>query len=283
MPPLLTPTIVPTGGAVQLSVSGAVSGAATLQRAVSGQSFVTIFSGQAQSLFIDIGDGTNTPLDPTKLYQYKYTDITGTVTTPFVQPAATVSVAPEPITMMLIRLIQGGLNSLQLPAGYKLPQVTQAMPMGGALELPLVVVNLDVFAQSSVPIGQSVNATDLNTGYVSITELARRTYRISILTANAASRDYFRDNIVGILKAIYATVLQPLGLDVTHKWMVSSGQIADDRKAMAPGFFFADVLLEFDGTLDISITPTYGPINTITTASTGGDGSVTNTTVPLAS
>ena len=144
------------------------------------------------------------------------------------------------------------------------------MPLGGQIPLPLVVVNLDVFQQTAVPIGQSVaplsaliTGGGIGSGYT-MTGFAKRTFRISTLSRNAVERDFYRDNIVGVLVATYGSILQPLGLDVSHKWIVSSGQVADDGKAKMPGFYFAEIMLEFEGTLNVVVSPFYGLIETLT-------------------
>lgn len=264
--PEITPVAVPSGGAIAITVNGALNGAATLERAVSGFSFTQIYSGAAIGYYLDIGDGLPAPLASGVPYQYRYTDIGGIVTSPFITPGSLVVENFDPITQILIRLIQGALNSLTLPAGVKKAQITQAMPLGGQIPMPLVVVNMDIAQQGAVPIGQSTTALNSlytgigpASGYV-ITGFAKKTYRVSVLSTNAPERDFYRDSIVGTFEAIYSSVLQPLGIDVTHKWMVTSGQVANDRTGMAPGFYFAEVLLDFEGTFNVVTNVAYGPI-----------------------
>jgi hypothetical protein len=265
--PKIVPSPVPSGGAIALAISGAVSGLATLSRMASGSSLVQIYSGAALSYFLDIGDGTPAPLASGTPYQYQYTDVDGTATTNFIVPSSIVVENFDPLTEIFIRLIQGGISSLTLPSGVKTAQVTQAMPLGGSIPMPLVVVNMDLADQDKIPIGQSTTA--LNSlltgvgvpaaGYIT-TGFAKRTYRISVLSVNAPERNFYRDTVVGIFLSIMGTVLQPLGLDVTHKWMVSSGQVAADRQAMMPGFYFAEILLDFTGTFNVVSNPGYQTI-----------------------
>jgi hypothetical protein len=285
--PQLTAYVIPSGGVISLTINGAVSGAALLERAVSGQAFSPLYSGSAQALYIDAGDFLPAPLDPTKFYQYRYTDITGTTTTPFIQPASTLAVQPEPIIELLIRLIQGGINSLTLPVGIKKAEVTQAMPLGGSINMPLVVINNDLTQQGAVPIGQSVAPTpaiDTPDGSIpgfTFVGFAKRTFRVSVLSANAIERNFYSDLIVGIFESSYQYILQPLGMDVTHSWQVSRGQVATDRLGKAPGFYYSDAVLSFEGTLNVTFMPTYGIITKITTTAVTDDGVETVTRVPL--
>lgn len=278
MPPSVTAYAIPTGGVIALNISGSVSGTATLSRSVSGVSgSILLFSGSPPpSFYIDIGDQLPAPLASGSVYQYSYSDPSGSGVSNYVQPLSTLTLQQEPITQILIRILQGAIeNFTPLPAGIKLAQVTHAMPLGGSIPLPLIVLNLDLFQQSSVPVGQSVAPlaamlTGGGTGSgFTMTGFAKRTYRISILSSNAPERDFYRDNLIGALQTIYGSVLQPLGLDVTHKWMVSSGQVSNDRQGKMPGFYFAEIMLEFEGTLNVVINPSYGLIETIQTTISG--------------
>lgn len=292
MPPEITAYGIPTGGVITLAISGAVSGVATLERAVSGQSFATIYSGSPVSFYIDIGDGLPSPLSSGSAYVYRYTDNTGSGLSAYITPASVLVQQQEPLTQILIRLLQGAFGDLTPPPGIRPVQVLQQMPLGGNIPMPFLVVNLDVIQQSAVPIGQSVaplsalvTGGGTGSGYT-LTGFAKRTFRISVLSDNGVERDFYRDNLIGVLEAIYAPILQPLGLDVSHKWMASSGQIAQDRQGKSPGFYFADVLLDFEGTLNVVVMPIYGTIAQITTSVTssmsGTTGTVTDTiTVPL--
>ena len=276
--PEITVVPIPTGGAISLAISGAVSGAVLLERAVSGVgTFTTIYSGVATQYYLDIGDGLPAPLDANLFYQYRYTDPGGSTTTDFYQPVSLLAVEPEPISQVLIRLIQGTLNSTPLPPGVKNAQVTQAMPLGGAIPMPLVVVNLDLFQQANVPIGQSTNvfAAILSaasgvpvSGYTTL-GFAKRLFRVSVLATDAITRDFYRDLLVGFFEAIYASVLQPIGVDVTHRWQASSGQVAHDKTTNVPGFYFADVTFEFEGILNVVLNLTHPLIQTITTQTSG--------------
>lgn len=285
--PILTPSVIPTGGAIALGISGAVSGVATLTRTASGVGVASgIYAGPACGFYLDLGDGLPQPLDPTLFYQYAYTDVTGTAITDWIKPSVSFVVQTEGFLQMFIRLIQATLNSVTLPAGIAKPQVTNAMPLGGTIPLPLIVVSEDLTQQATVPIGQSVPIQPSQaavgiggsaSGYT-VTGFANRTFRVSVLVKDATSRDFFRDMILGMFESIYGSVLQPLGVDVTHKWQATVGQVANDKVGMGPGFYYAEVMLEFEGTMNVSIYPSYGVIETIQTTVSGaaaGEGSQT--------
>jgi hypothetical protein len=255
---------VPTGGAIAINVSGVPSGVSTLQRAASGigatSGYSQIYSGPVLAFYVDVGDGTPGPLNPAWSFSYLYTDSLGSGATPYIQPIATLLLQSDATTQILVRLIQGAMNSLVVPLGFPRPQVTQAMPMGGSLPMPLIVVNVDLLQMAEVPIGQSVTPIDPISNQQIITQFAHRTYRVSLLTQNVEQRDFYKEALIGIFEALYQTVLQPLGLDTTHKWQATAGQIAYDPKAMAPGFFYAEVMLDFTGTLNTIISPEVGLI-----------------------
>ena len=276
--PQLTVVPIPTGGAISLLVSGAVSGAVLLERAVSGVgTFSTIYSGVATQYYLDVGDGLPAPLDANSAYCYRYTDPNGSTTTDFYQPLSLLAVEPEPMLQIFIRLIQGTLNATPLPPGVKNAQVTNSMPLGGAIPMPLVVVNPDLISQANVPIGQSTNvfaailsaAAGVPASGFATVGFARRLFRVSVLATDVVTRDFYRDLLIGFFEAIYATVLQPIGIDVTHKWQASSGAVAHDKTTNVPGFYFADVTMEFEGLLNIILNLNYPLINTITTQTSG--------------
>jgi hypothetical protein len=153
----------------------------------------------------------------------------------------------------------------------------------------MVVVNEDLTQQAAVPIGQSVPIQPPQSailfgatasGYT-ITGFANRIFRISILADNVITRDFFKMAFIGMFEAVYGPVLQPLGLDITHKWQVSTGQVANDKQAMGPGFYYAEAILQFEGTLNVGIYPPTGLIETIQTTVTSS-GNVTDViTVPV--
>lgn len=281
MNPSVEPAVIPVGGAVSLTLAGAVSGAWLLERATSGFAYVPIGSGMVPPTFyLDIGDGLPAPLNRDSFYQYRYTDVGGQTVTDWINPSVRLQTFGEPLTQILIRLIQAGVNAISVPSGISKIQVTQAMPLGGLPPLPMIVVNLDTMEQSMTPIGQSLGS--LNYDRVSgtpvqqtITGLVNRMYRISVLSSNPLERDFYRDNAIGIFESLWGSVLQPLGIDVSHRWQVNSGQIADDKKAQEPGFYWSEIMMTFEGTLNVLITPTFGVIAVIdTTALNDAEGDI---------
>lgn len=273
--PWVTAVPVPTGGAISFGISGAPSGQATLTRAVSGVSGSTvIYSGAVTPYFLDIGDQLPSPLNPTLYYQYIYTDNSGTFTTDFINPSSNLSILQEPLANIFIKLLQGAFNSLALPAGINRCEVLYAMPLGGIPNMPFVVINQDLMQQSNVPIGASTLSQAAVTGQGtpipggvtfgwSISSLVERTYRVSVMSRNAVERDYYRDALAGIFEALFQPVLQPLGLDVTHKWQVTTGQVVDVGKGMSPGFYFSEYMLTFEGTANITVSQNYGLVSDI--------------------
>ena len=274
---------IPTGGGFSLGIVS--SGAAmVLSRAVSGvsglSSFSQIYSGTPIPLFIDVGDGLPAPLASGSYYVYQLQDGNGTYQTPAVQPALQLNIEQEPLLALLIRLLQAGFNNLVPPAGVSACQVLQAMPIAGLPAMPFVVVNLDLFQQAEIPIGQNVPQFDPS-GSWTISGFAKRIFRVSVLASNTADRDYYRDATVAILESIIQSVFLPIGLDVRHRYQAASGQVTENKTMMNPGFYYCDVMLEVEGTYNISITSTFGVINTITLTGTTPDGeAVIQTQVP---
>ena len=227
-----------------------------LSRAVSGVgAYTQLYSGAPVTFYVDDGTPLPGPLDPGSLYVYKLVDANGTSVTNSIQPQITLNPLTEPLTPLFQRLIQGAINSLVLPAGIERAQVVQAMPNTGFLRMPIVVINLDLMQQEEIPIGQSLLQYQ-NDGTAIVTGLVHRSYKISILCDGGNERDFYRDVMPGILEIIVAQVLTPGGLNVTHRYQISSGQVAYDYKGKAPGFFFADAMFEFTGTLNIAISNT---------------------------
>ncbi|MDE2232592.1 MAG: hypothetical protein KGJ90_00470 [Patescibacteria group bacterium] len=270
--PEIVSTIVPTGGAISLQLTTVSGGSISLQRAVSGSSglgpWTTLYSGAVlgpygtSTPFFDIGDGLPGPLDPNTSYVYKLTDNAGSVQTPPLTPSAELNLLQEPITQIMIRLLQAGINSLAPPADIKLCQVLHDMPLAGIPTMPFVTVNLDLDQQAEIPIGQSVPNPD-NSNLWTITGFSKRVYRISVLSTNSVERDFYRDAVKGIFLAILPSTLQEIGINVRHSYQITSGQVASEKLLQLPGFYFADIMLEMTGTYNIAVTSTLGIINTI--------------------
>lgn len=292
--PAISGTVIPTGGAVQLTLTTAPSGSISLQRAVSGIGglgpFTTLYSGapfspysQLSTPYIDVGDQLPAPLNPSTLYVYQLTDVNGSVQTPPIQPAVELNIQQEPITQILIRLLQAGINSLA-PQPFntqpgKVPQVLYDMPLVGFPAMPFVTVNLELGQQREIPIGQNVPKTDSEGNWV-ITGFARWIYRVTILGNSSVERDFYRDAVLGIFQAILTNVFAVIGKDIRHSWQFSNGQVAAQKDQQIPGFYYSEIMLEFEGVFNTLITITYGVISTITFTGTTPDGTEIQVQVP---
>ncbi len=277
----ILPTIIATGGAVSLAIRS--TGNTTLSRAVSGVSgvgpYTPLWNAGPLELYIDPGDGLPGPLSPASLYVYKLTDDNGTIVTAPVQPSVELNPQIEPLTQMMLKLLQAAVTSLTLPNGVKKATVLQAMPNGQNLPLPFFVLNLDLMQQAEIPIGQSAWKIR-NDGSAVVTAQIHRMYKLSILSDNAVERDIYRDLIPPVFEVILSQVLAPAGLDVSHHFQIASGQVAEDRMGKSPGFYFADALIEFNGTLNMSIQTNLGLIAEIDFKAFTPDGQYTEVIVP---
>lgn len=282
----LVPTAVPTGGAITLAI--AASGTMTLARAVSGVSglsaFTSLYSGLPIQFYVDCGDLLPGPLSPSTLYVYELVDENGTLVTSPTTPALSFSPQIEPLTALLIKMLQGAVNALAVPNNVSKVTVLQAMPIVGVPPMPFITVNLDVIQQDQIPIGQQVPIyQDLGNGTVvaTIAGYCHRMFKISILADNAVERDFYRDMMPGFLEIFATYVLAQAGLNNEHKYQIASGQVAKDPVGKAPGFYFADVMLEFSGNLNITVSTNYGLIEHIDFKAVAPDGVVTEIILPL--
>jgi hypothetical protein len=263
---------VPTGGAALISMPGYFLPASgitfmSLSRAVSGASgigpFATFYSGAPLPVYVDAGDGTPAPLFPGSTYLWNVTDDTGTVQLGPVTPSSTVVSKPDYLTNVLIRLIQGALNSATFPSGVKLPQVTTRMPQQGYQALPFVVVNLDLIQQTETQIGEDVpNPIPPDNSWV-IWSNAKRIWCVSVFSADPQERDWLRDSILSFFRVLKATVFAPIGYNVSHSFQAVSGTDAKEWEGHTPGFYYADLMLELDGVFITEVSTNYGLIEQI--------------------
>jgi hypothetical protein len=316
--PTIEASVVPTGGAVLLQFSTSVSGVIVLQRG-SGVVYLTddagdfltddagnrlteiaawtvLYSGaplatQLQSNgepfvlpYIDVGDQLPAPLTPTELFIYSLTDENGTAQTEPIQPAVSLNLEIEPLTYILIRLLQAGINSLT-PQGFnkqggKIPQVLHDMPLSGFPPMPFITVTLQLLQQEEIPIGQQVQNTN-NQNIWTVTGFAKFAYLVSVLANSTVERDFYRSAVIGIFHGILSGVLSQLGKNVSHRYQASTGQVMEDRTLKIPGFYYSDILLEFTGTFNFAITSSYGIIQTIDFTGYEGGDPVVEVQVPL--
>lgn len=279
---------VPTGGAVTLALTFADDNPITLERAVSGIAglgpWVTLYTGEPTPVYIDPGEKLPTlaNLDPAAAYVWRVTDASGSVMTAAIQPVAGLNVEQELLTNLVIRLMQAGMRIVVPPAGITAPlNVLQAMPVAGVPPMPFVVVNPDLIQQAEVPIGQDVQNYDNDTGIWTQTTFVRRVFRVSITASNAPDREWYRDAAIAVWRSLTGSVFSKIGLDIRHRFQANSGQIAADSKGMTPGFYYSDVLLVIEGTMNLSMATFYGIIERIdTTAELPGGGAI-EVSVPI--
>jgi hypothetical protein len=270
--PALKYTVAPTGGVIVLepasqsdfsswtltrflSVSGVNVSGAVLIQGVAGQS--------PTQVFVDIGEGTNLPLDPANLYVYQLTTAAGTVDTPALSPACSIQIEQDSVNQILFRALQSGISALRLPAGFKNgPRVMHAMPLSGAgvPALPAITFNETLLQQQDIPIGQDIN-TDWQSNEFQIATQSVRHFTVFVMAANVMEREYYKDAVIAIFSSILGPVLEKIGNNVNHRFQVSSSQIID--RNTEPGFYFAEILLEFTGLYSVGIKTSYGIIEHI--------------------
>ena len=273
--PVLTAVVVPIGGVIALSLPAytsqaaiAAAGTITLSRQTNGGAFVQLYSGPPVVAWIDPGDSSPSSLAPTSSYVYQLTDANGTATTTALTPASTLQPPDNSQTQLLIRLLQAGVNNLTLPTGINSVQVTTQMPLGGWSALPFIVVNLDLVQQQDTMIGEDFQAPDSNNTWT-IPTWAKYLWRITILSRNAAERDYYRDNIIAICRVLKATVFSFIGSNMRHEVQAASGTDVDEWSGKQPGFYYADVMFSVEGVLDAIVLTNYGAIKSFAVTPTG--------------
>jgi hypothetical protein len=273
----ITPTVLPTGGACGLSFTTAVSGDISLERSPYPGTpvYTQLYSGTPLNprgepqFFLDLGDQTPAPLQPTTQYIYQLTDVTGTIVSDPITPVASINLDRTDWDSIFISLLQGAIDVVQLPKGINRCRVVYAMPLNGLQPMPFIVVNNDLLQQEEVPLGQA-NPT-LGEGFLqppyskiwTQTGLDKHIYRISILSTSATERSFYRDLIIATFRANLYYIFQQVGNDITHSYQAASYQSTASHDGMLPGFYGADVMLEFTGTNNVSIVTSYGIVEEI--------------------
>lgn len=280
---------IPTGGAVRLDLYRDAQGVPvvpsgvtqmTIGRAVSGAAglgaFTQIYSGVPLATWIDVGDALPGPLASGCSYVWAVTDdVNGTVQTAAVQPASNMEFTPDALTQLLLRLLQCGVDNLDLPEGINRVYVSTQMPQAGLAALPFMIVNLELIEQSETGIGTDVQDPDrTNTWTVWVN--AMRTWRVSLFCRNPAERDYYRDCVLAMMQVWHASVFTPIGQNVTHRFMAHSGTDASEGMIHTPGFYDADIMLVIDGVFDVAVLSAYGVIERfqVEVSATSGAGAV---------
>jgi hypothetical protein len=270
--PALYYTVSPTGGVITLqpmSSSDPATWALNRFISVSGVevSGVTLWEGSPGatplSVFVDIGDGANAPLDPTQLYAYQFTTATGIVDTGPLSPACSITVERDHVSSILYRSLQSGMASLKLPADFNnAPTITHAMPLAGegVPVLPSIAFNETFLQETEYRIGENVD-DDQEWNQFQVGSQAVRHYTVFVMAASPREREYYKDAVIAIFNAILGPVLNKIGNNVTHRFQSSSSQLVG--RSNEPGFYFSEILLEFTGLYSTGIVTTYGPIEVI--------------------
>ncbi len=247
----------PSSGATQMTISRAVSGVAGSTQ---------LYSGGLLASWVDGGDGpsfSNAPLSSGTTYLWTVTDNNGSTQVGPATPASSITTVPDALTQMLIRLLQGGVNSLVLPSGVARTAVTTQMPQGGWQALPFIVVNLDLIQQSETQIGEDVVNPNPGNDW-SLWVNAKRVWRVSVMSTDAEERDFYRDSLLSIFRVLKATVFSPIGYNVTHSFQAASYTTAKEWDGHTPGFYGADLMLEIDGVFNTAVLTSYSTISEIT-------------------
>jgi hypothetical protein len=265
--------VAPTGGIAILKLKSAGSSWSLVRSVISGTGTtqpVTLFSAcDSVPVFVDIGDGTKAPLDPTLSYQYTFTTSKGTVTAGPIVPSASIVLEPDHLTQIMLRALTSGVRSLVLPANFRnVPSVFHAMPMGAQPTIPMITLNGTLLQQGDIPIGQN-NPNNRLANTLKIGGQALRHYTIAVLTTTVEEREYYRDAVLGIFHSILGTILAAIGDNATHRFQVHSSQVTGD--GMQPGFYYAEMMLELTGSFAVGVSTTYGVINEIVARNQQGD------------
>lgn len=276
--PVVQSYAIPTGGVVRLQMpeymeSAFATAQMTISRAVSGSTglsaFSTIYSGGVLPVFLDVGDGTAAPLDGTTNYVWRVTDSRGSTQTPAITPTSSIETKPDQLTEILIRSLQGAINTATIPEGIPIPTVAAQMPQGGLLAMPFIVVNLDLIQQQEVSIGEDVPNPDQYNNWTLYAN-AKRIWRVSVEAANAEQRDFYRDYLLVVFRVLKATAFGPMGLDIRHRFQAASYTDVKEWEGQSPGFYGADLMLEIDGIFPTAVLTNYGPTNHILFTATVG-------------
>ena len=264
--PSITAEVLPSGGVVALTLySLAQTGTWTLTRAISGTSLpaTTVYSGPPLSpaatpgqtvSWVDAGDGTALPLDPTKTYTWTFTTASGSITTSVVSPACTITIQPDQITDLITRVMKAGVSSLYIPAGFQnKPSVIHAMPLNGQPSLPLITINEDLLQQENIGIGDSVN-TSLTNNYVD-SAMVKRRFSVTVLAMSVEERKFYRDAVISIFRTMAGPALERLGSDIKHSFQAADSQVTD--RDQSPGFYYSTIMLDVSGMFNVGVTTSF--------------------------
>lgn len=281
--PFLLWSISPTGGIIALEMYSAAAAATwSLTRYVSINGTLTtptvLFTGasngQPYQVFIDVGDQTKAPLDPTQLYVYVFATANGTIQSDALSPACSVTLELDQTDLLLYRALQSGIKALVLPASFNnKPSIVHAMPLGVAPTLPVISFNETLLQQAETQIGENVDG-DSTLNQFQVAQQAMRHYTIFIAAASPVEREYYKHAVIAIYKALLGPILNRIGENVSHRFQATSSQVVGRENE--PGFFFAEILLEFTGLYTIGVNTNYGVIENFVVDATNA-GLITDT------
>ncbi len=271
--PTVTAVVPPVGGAIFLSIQ-ALSPMTITRTPQSTGIPVQIYNGVAVPYYIDQGEGysTNVEFLPNDTYTYTIADSSGSTSTDPLVTTASITINPDQITSVIVKLIKAGINNLVLTQpGWIKPRVFHALPTSGTPQLPFIVVTFDLLQQNTVPIGQ-MNMPEYN-NTVDISVLVDRRYTVTTYTTTVDEREFYRDALIAIFESSLFVPLQQLGQDITHSFQAVSLQEIDP----APGFYVSDMMWMMTGAYSITLTTNYGLIESLDTSGVNAQ----STTGPL--
>lgn len=285
---VLNPQIVPSGGAILLSITSLASagyGGMTIDRSAdNGVTWTNLYNGQFTQLYLDVGDKLPKALDTATSYKYRVID----TTTPSVSavtsgtvPVSQLTLLPDFTTEVWRRLIQSGIASLVIPDGMTKPQVLFQMPLDSTPKLPFIVMNRDLIQQEEIPIGfsqgyeqafaESVAAS--GNGIWTVQGIQNVHYSIHVLTKTFQERDYYEQALLGILYGLQTTLI-PLNQQIRFSYQATQGAIEADEAQ--PGFYYSQVMLTLSNIGMVQISAQVGVLNGIgITAQSGNTATAT--------
>lgn len=251
--PSLEAFVVSTGGCVRLNITSYDANYVLTRDNVSLGTQSLLYSGiNDSSMFLDMGDGFSTNVNylPSGVYSYTLSDSFGSYSTGDIIPTVYLSVFPEQLDSIFIKLMKSAMDSLIIPQGYAKAQVYHAMPIAGYPPLPAIVIQQELLKQTEIPIGQQVQKEENS---MTMQAIATRRYSVAALCRNSEERDFYRTAIIGCFEALCKDILSYLGLNIRHSFAVDSDMESTNDPNASPGFYYADCILMFDGNFNVGI------------------------------
>jgi hypothetical protein len=263
--------VIPSGGIVSLTFeSSDTTGTWTITREGNGQT-ITLYQGPPTGntngtmykwLYLDLGDGTNLPLNASQVYTYTFASTNAASGVEVVTPACSLVISQDGYLSIFMRCLQAGLNNIQLPiAGtgkIRPPTIQIAMPLTGAPTMPLITVAPLLLQQKVVPIGHGSNSDYQNNQY-GIYEQVMRRYSVSVFAETPLERDFYTTAVITVFKSVLYPILNNMGQNVTTDFQASYMQMTDPQ----PGFYGSEVSLDMQGNMIASVSTSYGPVTAV--------------------